>query len=159
MDEKQAPFSASMKELMPLICEVIDSGAEFRLYPRGRSMLPTLVEGEDSVILVSPDELRRMDAVLYRRDNGQYVLHRIVRDHGELLDMCGDNQVLIEKGVPRSSVLAKVKAVYKKDVRIEANDPAYQKEIVRLYAKKPFGRAVLAIKQVLYPFYKRICKR
>lgn len=159
MDEKQTPFSASMKELVPLICEVIGSGAEFRLYPRGRSMLPTIVEGEDSVILVSPDELRRMDAVLYRRDNGQYVLHRIIRDRGELLDMCGDNQVVIEKDVPRSHVLAKVKAVYKKDVRIEVTDPIYQKKLARLYAKKPFGRALLAVKRLLYPFYKRICRR
>ena len=37
--------------LMPTIREVIDAGGVFRLYPRGKSMLPLLVEGEDSIEL------------------------------------------------------------------------------------------------------------
>ena len=35
-------FKINMEELVPLIKEVIDSGAVFRLYPRGESMLPTI---------------------------------------------------------------------------------------------------------------------
>ena len=37
--------------LMPMIAEVIAAGGVFRLYPRGTSMQPLLVAGEDSVEL------------------------------------------------------------------------------------------------------------
>ena len=40
-----------MRELYPLLSEVLESGGEFRLYPKGTSMLPLLREGEDSVLL------------------------------------------------------------------------------------------------------------
>ena len=36
-----------MEELVPLITEVINSGAIFKLYPHGQSMLPTIEEGVD----------------------------------------------------------------------------------------------------------------
>ena len=65
----------SMEEMYPLLREVIDSGGEFRLYPRGTSMLPLIRQGKDSVALVRPEALSRHDICLYRRGNGQFVLH------------------------------------------------------------------------------------
>ena len=72
-----------MDDLVPIIREVLEMGSEFRLYPRGRSMLPTIVEGKDSVMLAKPTEVAVWDAVLYQRAAGQYVLHRIVAEHGD----------------------------------------------------------------------------
>lgn len=150
-------LAVPMEELVPLVTEVISSGREFRLYPRGKSMLPTIVEGTDSVILAVPEALQVMDAVLYVRANGQYVLHRIVALRDTDCDMCGDNQCTIEKGVPRTSILAKVTAIYHGECRVEVTDRSYQKKLRRLYAKKPFGRILLSVKRILYPFYRRLC--
>lgn len=148
-----------MEDLVPLICEVINSGSEFRLYPRGKSMLPTIVEGRDSVMLALPGELKVMDAVLYRRVNGQYVLHRIVACHAASLDMCGDNQTAIEKNVPRSAVIAKVTGIFKGDRFIPADDPLLQKGLRKLYAKKPAQRFLHAVKRAVYPLYRRLFRR
>ena len=41
MNEKKSAIH--MEDLVPIIREVLETGSEFRLYPRGRSMLPTIV--------------------------------------------------------------------------------------------------------------------
>ena len=79
--------SFKIEDVMPILSEVIGSGGEFELYPRGTSMLPLIREGRDSVILISPDSPDVGDIVLYRRAGGQYVLHRIVGCEGELFTM------------------------------------------------------------------------
>ena len=154
MNEKKSAIH--MEDLVPIIREVLETGSEFRLYPRGRSMLPTIVEGKDSVMLAKPTEVAVWDAVLYQRADGQYVLHRIVAEHGDCYDMCGDNQLVIEKNVPKTALIAKVTAVYKGDECQNVTNPAYQKNLRRLYAAKPFQRAVQAAKRLLYPLYRPI---
>ena len=151
--------SIPMETLVPLICEVIDAGSEFRLYPRGKSMLPTIVEGVDSVMLAAPSDLKVMDAVLYRRTGGQYVLHRIVAKHGGFFDMCGDNQIAVEKNIPHTAVIAKVTGLYKGDAYISADDERLVRRLRRIYAKKPGKRAVHAFKRLLYPVYRLVWKR
>ncbi len=156
VEKASVSLSIPMEELVPLIVEVISSGQEFRLYPRGKSMLPTIEEGKDSVALALPSSLQTMDAVLYVRANGQYVLHRIVALRENDCDMCGDNQCAIEKGVPRTSILAKVTAIYHGECRVEVTDRSYQRKLRRVYAKKPFGRILLSVKRILYPLYRRL---
>ena len=110
----------SLDEYIPLIREVIDSGGEFRLYPRGTSMLPLLRQGIDSVALTAPDKLKRGNILLYQRTNGQYVLHRIVRVRRDgSLWFSGDNHMTIEKGIDRKQIIALVTAVYRGENRKE----------------------------------------
>ena len=108
----------SMEEMYPLLCDVIKSGGEFRLYPRGTSMLPLLREGVDSVALVRPERLSRRDICLYRRESGQFVLHRLMRvEKDGTLSFCGDNQLAWERGVPQEAVIARVAACYRGEKR------------------------------------------
>ena len=108
----------SMEEMYPLLREVIDSGGEFRLYPRGTSMLPLIRQGKDSVALVRPEALSRRDICLYRRGNGQFVLHRLMRlEKDGTLSFCGDNQLAWERGVAKEAVIAKAAACYRGEKR------------------------------------------
>ena len=73
MSPKVLPASVLMPEYESLLLE----GAELPLVISGGSMLPFLASGRDSVMLKAPDRaLRRGDIVIYRRENGAYVLHR-----------------------------------------------------------------------------------
>ena len=64
---------------MPLFLEQFQSGRSVRFSPRGISMLPMLRQEIDSVVLSAiPDRLEKYDLPLYRRDDGKYVLHRIL---------------------------------------------------------------------------------
>ena len=149
----------NMDEIVPLIKEVIYSGATFRLFPHGTSMQPTIKEGKDSVELSAPSTINVLDAVLYQRENGQYVLHRIVKKHGEYLDMCGDNQIDIEKNVETHRVIAKVTGIYRGDKYISSQDKSFKKEIRKLYRKKSLRRIYHRIIKIIRPIYRSIFKK
>lgn len=113
----------SLDELVPLLTEVIEGGGEFRLYPHGTSMLPLLRQGLDSVALASPTEKRkRGEIVLYRRESGQYVLHRMVKikKDGSLI-FSGDHHKELEFGITPAQILARVVAIYREERRINCD--------------------------------------
>lgn len=140
-----------MSEMVGLIEEVISGAGEFRLYPRGTSMLPLIRQGKDSVILVKPGLLSIGDIILYKRKNGQFVLHRIVKMNGEKLVICGDNQTTLEYGITVSDVIAKVKAIYIDETRYEGvigdKDNHYLKKLwLKRKIKPQFDRLKRVVK-------------
>lgn len=85
-----------LESLMPLIKERLAAGQSVSFFPRGTSMLPMLRQGRDSVVLSPlPERLKKYDLPLYQRENGQYVLHRIV-EVGNTYTCIGDNQFVLE---------------------------------------------------------------
>lgn len=138
-----------MSEMVGLIDEVVSSDGDFRLYPRGTSMLPLIVEGKDSVVLVKPSLLSKYDIVLYRRNNGQYVLHRIIKINGDNLVLCGDNQTQLEKGITSDKVIAKVKGVYIGEKYYDGTTGEYKYYFLKLFLKRNFKKQWLRFKRVV----------
>ncbi len=140
----------SLAEYIPLIVEVIESGGEFRLYPRGTSMRPLLRQGIDSVALVRPGKLRRGDILLYVRPNGQYVLHRLMRKkrNGSLL-FSGDNHRELEKGIADKDIIASVAAVYRGENRYECHSFGMRAYFI-LMTFSPFKYMLLLVRRVKY---------
>ena len=98
--------TTELAELMPLICEKLEEGREVTFSPHGSSMLPLLKEGRDTVTLAKPaGKLKKYDIPLYRRENGQFVLHRVVRV-GDTYTCIGDNQFAYERGVKDEQIIA-----------------------------------------------------
>lgn len=129
-----------LKELWPLIDESISTGGEFRLFHKGMSMLPLLREGIDSVLLVSPTDLKKNDIVMYVRESGQFVMHRIVKIKGEQLIMCGDHQCVLEKGITEKNVVAKVKGIFRGNEYFEPD--TMESKLYKKYVRKlPMRRA------------------
>ena len=96
--------------MIPLLCETVRRGGQAEMTVTGRSMLPLLKDRVSSVRLARPDALKTGDIVLFRRRDGHYVLHRIVRVHDGLYDILGDNQRETDRDVPETDILAKVVA-------------------------------------------------
>lgn len=98
-----------MEQLVGLINVQLEQGiAPLRV--TGSSMHPTFRNGRDTVCLRKLEaELRRGDVILYRRENGQYVLHRIVRLRDGAFICSGDNQFEPER-VGAEQVIARVEA-------------------------------------------------
>ena len=119
-----------LDELMPLIREKLADGYSVRFSPRGISMLPMLRQGRDSVLLSPvPERLKKYDLPLYRRDNGKYVLHRIV-EAGENYTCVGDNQFDLEKNLRHEQMIALVTVFYRNGREISVNALGY-----RLYCR------------------------
>lgn len=115
---------------MPLIQECLNNGQSVRFSPRGISMLPMLRQGIDSVVLSPiPGKLRKYDLPLYQRENGKYVLHRVIRA-GETYTLMGDNQFQEESGIRQEQLLALVTGFYRGETYHSINEPAY-----RLYCR------------------------
>lgn len=113
-----------MEELAPLIAEVIGEGGEFRLYPKGTSMRPLIRQGLDSVALAALSRApKRGDILLYRRENGQYVLHRLMRcEKDGTLCFSGDNHLEWEHGITEDQLLAMAIAVFRRNKRVSMGD-------------------------------------
>ena len=82
----------------------------------GGSMSPFLIHGRDTVYLSRLTRpARRGDVLLYRRDNGAYVLHRVYAVTPEGYTMVGDAQTELETGIRPDQIIAIVTRVIRKD--------------------------------------------
>ena len=115
-----------LDDAMGLIREKLDSGHEVTFSPRGTSMLPFLKEGRDTVTLAPPPtRLKKYDIPLYRRKNGQYVLHRVVKVD-ETYTCIGDNQFELEHGLRHDQMIALVTAFYRNGKYHSVNELTYR---------------------------------
>ena len=114
-----------LEQLLPLIKEQLEAGKSVRFKPWGISMLPMLRQGIDSVVLSPvPAKLRKYDLPLYLRDDGHYVLHRIVKV-GICYSCIGDNQFTLENGLRRDQMIAVVTAFYRRNRKVSVKDLRY----------------------------------
>lgn len=95
----------------------------------GDSMYP-LIQPRDLLVIKKPVlPLKRLDIPLYRRDNGQYVLHRAVKVRGGNYVMCGDNRTEYEFGITDRHIIGLLTGIIRDGETISVNKPSK-----RLYA-------------------------
>lgn len=101
--------------LMEPLLSAMEEAGTVPLVISGSSMTPFLAHGRDTVFLSKIERpLQRGDMVLYRRDNGAYILHRVCRVEGDAYTFVGDAQTRLERGIRRDQTLALVTAVQRK---------------------------------------------
>lgn len=107
--------SVKADRVFPAAIELMDNNIRVRITVTGRSMYPFLRENLDSVELKRTDysEIKRGDIVLILRDNGMYVLHRVLRKEREYFFMVGDAQQWIEGPLNPEQLIAKVTSVWR----------------------------------------------
>ncbi len=145
-----------LDEIVDIMIEKLNAGGTVTFTPNGTSMLPMLRDGEDVIVLSKPKgRLHLFDVPLYRRENGQYVLHRVIdfgRDGSYV--MCGDNQFAKERGIRDDQIIAVLTAFYRKGkpytsqsilYRLYVNFWFYTRPVRHIYrsgasrAKRAFG--------------------
>ena len=101
--------------LMQQLPQLLQETESVPLVISGSSMTPFLVHGRDTVFLSKVTEPpKRGDMILYRRESGAYILHRIYRVRNGVYDLVGDGQLDIEPGIRPQQILAIVKTVRRK---------------------------------------------
>ncbi|MBR3219308.1 MAG: S24/S26 family peptidase [Thermoguttaceae bacterium] len=124
-DGEKTTLLIGSQSFFALAGELLAAGKRVSITPTGSSMLPTLRGGRDTVVLVPPGEkkLRRGDIILYRRLDGTYVLHRIVKvcKPSQRYTLCGDNQIAPERGIGREQVLAVVRSLRRGSRQIDCD--------------------------------------
>ena len=89
-----------------LIKERVESGGSATLTVTGVSMEPLLKNGVTVVELSAATEIKKYDIVLYKRESGAVVLHRVVKLNGDTVNCRGDNELVTEKGVEKHRIAA-----------------------------------------------------
>lgn len=112
-------------ELSPMEQELA-SGKPTMLITHGSSMEPLLYDTSTTVVAVRCEgDLLPGDLPLYKRPNGQYVLHRIIRVEDDAYYIRGDNQTGLER-VPKTWVLGVVTAISRKGKEYSVTDTSYR---------------------------------
>ena len=132
--------------LMPALLALMEETGTVPLVISGSSMTPFLVHGRDTVYLSKATApLKRGDMILYRRDNGAYILHRIFQAEGECYTLVGDAQTLLEPGIRADQVLAVVTAVRRKGKLLKKGSfwwDFFENIWIRMVPLRPAARAV-----------------
>ncbi len=125
---KTTQSQVAMAELLPMIEESFRQGMTVTLGVTGNSMLPLFRHQRDSVILSAcdPKTLRRGDVPLYRRPDGRFILHRILKVERDTYTLAGDAQNELEIGLPMDCVLAVMTGFIRKGKTISCRHPLYR---------------------------------
>ena len=133
----------SLDEIYPIIKEKIENGGTVQLPITGTSMLPLLVWGRDTVELTKCENPQKYDIIFYRRDDGHFVLHRIVSKNESGFILCGDNQVQKEYGINESHIIAVVKSITRKGKTFSVDRFSYKLYVKLWTLILPFRNIIL----------------
>lgn len=119
----------------------------------GDSMMPLLRENRDLVIIGRVTQpLKKNDAVLFKRESGGYVLHRITKVcRNGTYRIGGDNRCFSE-AVPEAWVIGILTAVVRDGKKISVTDEEYIKYVRTV----PYRRLILKLKAMPYTLFKKI---
>ena len=146
-----------MEELAAVLQLQLQEGGRAELTVTGSSMHPMLRSRRDKVILV-PGVAKKNDVILFRRDSGAYILHRIVRVKDGMLVCSGDNQWQVEKIRP-DQVIAVVDSWYSKG-KLKTPDSFFYKLYVCFWVGLlPVRRPILALRRVIGRLNRKIKRR
>lgn len=95
--------------------------------PKGTSMFPMLNQNKNEICVIkaNADEINKYDVPLYKRENGEYVLHRVIDIDDSGFVCCGDNQWVPEYGVRGEQIIGKLDRWYKGKKEHTVRDASY----------------------------------
>lgn len=113
-------------------------------------MYPLLRQRKDSVHIIKIEEpLKKNDVILYRRDNGQYVLHRLIKIKQGKYVFCGDNQWQKEYGITDNHIIGKMIGYYRKEKYHSVDTFSFGVYTLLIFFTRPIRRLRDFIKRVL----------
>ena len=95
------------RQYLDILKEQVENGKEVSMVIAGNSMSPFLEHGRDSIYFSAPSSSpKRGDIAFFQREDGQYVVHRLVKKDKSGCYFLGDNQTNIEGPLPENSIFA-----------------------------------------------------
>ena len=145
----------SMDEMAPLIREILAESGEVSFVSAGVSMLPTIRDRKDTVTLVRPQgKLKKGDVPFYQRDNGQYILHRVIYVNGDTYVMRGDNQWENEYNVRHDQIIGVLHSFDRDGKTYKVTDTSYKLYVKFLPLIRYSRKYYYLLKSNVYAFIK-----
>jgi len=122
MENKQVTATTvPTRELFNTIEQMLLDGHDVKFTVVGNSMWPLLRNRKDQVVLrkVNAKELKKGDIVLYKPDDGRYILHRITKVRNGKLRTTGDNNCFHDGEFSDECVLGKAVSLIRNECQID----------------------------------------
>lgn len=135
--------------LFPIIEETVNSGTDVKLKVSGTSMYPLVGSRRDSVLLTKAGNLKVGDVPLYKREDGRFVLHRIVQIRDGAYGMRGDFEQKVEYPIKIDQIIAVAKGFYRNERYISCDSfwyKMYKFFWMRTVAIRPFFIKILKLR-------------
>ena len=150
----------SMDDMAPLIRETLAESGEVSFVSAGVSMLPTIRDRKDTVTLVKPQgKLKKGDVPFYRRDNGQYILHRVIYVNGDTYVMRGDNQWQNEYNIRHDQIIGVLCSFDRNGKTHKVTDFSYRVYVKLLPLVRYSRKYYYLFKSKVYAFLKYLIKK
>ena len=132
---------------------LVQDGVSVTFPVKGRSMIPFIFGGRESVILQKPGSLQLGQVVLAQVGPDRYVVHRIIKVEPDRITLMGDGNICGTESCTPANVLAVATHVVDENGRRRPLDTRGQLLKARLwYGIRPLRRIILAI-------LRRTCKK
>lgn len=131
--------------------KLVDEGICVTLPVEGRSMLPFIVGGQDSVLLEKVKKAEIGDVVLAWVEQCRYVVHRIIAINGDEVTLMGDGNIRGIERCHRDDIKATVSYVVDKNgKRRNINDRKYRWGSYVWRKLRPVRRYLLFIYKIIW---------
>ena len=117
--------------------DILNTKGELIYTNVGDSMFP-LIQPRDLLIIKKWDgaPLKKYDIPLYKRDSGQYVLHRVIKVRKHDYVLCGDNRHWKETGITDRHILGVLTAIVRNGETISLDTPHYRRSARKLFFRR-----------------------
>lgn len=121
----------------------------------GDSMMPYIKQGRDILVISKVyGKLKKYDVPLYKRNNGQYVLHRILKVREKDYVICGDNRWNKEYGITDRHIIGVLTGVIRNGREIPVTNRKYRIYVHLWCDFFPLRAFIIRVRQ----FLKRLLK-
>ena len=121
--EERNKRMVDIDEYLPVLIDIINTGKDVNMIITGSSMAPFLCHQRDTIIISKPTgHFFKGQMVFYKRDSGQYVMHRIHHIKDDALYIVGDNQTDIEGPIRKDQVFGVINKVIRKGKTLQKGD-------------------------------------
>ena len=132
---------------------LVQDGVSVTFPVKGRSMLPFIFGGRESVILQKPGSLQRGQVVLAQVGPDRYIVHRIIKLEPDRITLMGDGNICGTESCTPSNVLAIATHVVDEKGKRRTLESKGQMFKARVWFRiRPLRRIILAV-------LRRTCKK
>ena len=122
----------------------------------GTSMNPLIKQDRDLSIIEKPKgRLKKYDVAFYKRPNGQYVLHRVVKVLDDGYVILGDNCVNKEFNIKETQILGVLVSLVRNGKEVDLNSFGYKLYVRARYAHYPVRVIIFRTKRFLRKLIKK----
>ena len=133
-----------LEELFPLIQEKLESGGDVVFTVTGSSMLPFMKDGKTLVTIKQIDKKLKKHDIVFYKNNGKFILHRILKITSNYIITCGDGLTKLEY-IKESDIFAKVVKFQNGHVLTDVKNIFYRFKVNIWLLLRPFRRYLLFI--------------